>query len=208
MRMMRDGNGVDVPVKYVSAYDKARDAATRRILERFLRQRKSLETLVETTVAELEALKSSKATVGEKGNFQTSSFDGNVKVEICQKYNIRLDERVARAREIMLDYASHLAGQIEGNDGKALMQIVGAAFEANKSGILPCAKVLALLRLNIVAPEWLEAKSLLEASIKPERGKAYLACSVRPDRQHDFVPIRLDIADCWPAEKEVHDVSK
>ena len=199
MRTMRDANGQDVPVKYVSAYDRVRDQAARRVEARFRKARRALEQLVAETLADLDKVrKLADHPAGDKGNYQISSFDGMVTVAVRQTYRIQLDERVVRARELMLDYARHLAGQVAGNDGAALMQIIGAAFEASRTGALPYAKILALLRLDISAPAWQEAKRLLQAAIKPERGKAYLSCAVRPDRQHDPEPIRLDIADCWP----------
>lgn len=202
MKTMTDSNGQTVPLKYVCAYDRERDAATRRILARFRKQRAALEALVVECLADLDTLRAKSGEAGgDRGNYQISSFDGLITVAVRQTYRIQLDERVERARELMLDYARRLAGRVEGTDGAALLQIIGAAFEAGRNGALPYAKVLALLRLNIAAPQWVEAKQLLADSIKPERGKAYLACYVRPDRQRDAVPIRLDIADCWPQQK-------
>ena len=39
---MRDSNGNDIPLKYVSKYDKAKDKAVRKVLARFLRARELL----------------------------------------------------------------------------------------------------------------------------------------------------------------------
>jgi hypothetical protein len=64
------------------------------------------------------------------------------------------------------------------------------------------------MRRDIRAPQWQEAKRLLSESMETRRGKSYLRVESRPDRQHDPVPIRLDIADCWPSQtpspEEVH----
>ena len=43
IKTMTDSMGNNIPVKYVSAYDKARDRATRRILARFQKARSMLE---------------------------------------------------------------------------------------------------------------------------------------------------------------------
>ncbi len=204
MKTMRDSSGHDIPVKYVEKYDRARDAASRKILARYQKARRDLERLVVDSLADLEAVRATAAegdrAGGAKGNYAISSFDGLIRVEIRQSYLIRLDERVIRARELMFDYAKKLVGKIEGTDGAALLEIIKNAFEANKAGALSYGKVLALMRLNINAREWLEAKELLAASIKPEKGKCYLNCSVRPDTQHDFRNVRLDLSDCWPVE--------
>ena len=34
-----------------------------------------------------------------------------------------------------------------------------------------------------------------------ERGKQYLTVETRRSLNHDFAPIRLDVADCWPEVK-------
>ena len=198
---MRDSMGNDIPVKYVSAYDKLRDKTTRRIEARFRKARAMLEEVVADTVADLEALKGGREKLGEKGNFQASSFDGLIKVAIKQQYNIRLDERVVRARELMLEYVNGVLDRVSGVDVSALRLLVEAAFKANSQGYLSTGKVLQLLRMEVDSAKWREAKQILQAALKPERGKQYLSCETRPSVQADFRPIRLDVADCWPAEE-------
>ena len=198
---MRDSMGNDIPLKYVSAYDKLRDRVTRRIEARFRRARALLEDVVAESVADLETLKGGKEKLGEKGNFQASSFDGLVKVAIKQQYNIRLDERVVRARELMLDYVNGVLDRVSGVDVSALRLLVEAAFKANSQGYLSTGKVLSLLRMEVDSAKWREAKQILQDALKPERGKQYLVCEIRESTQADFRAIRLDIADCWPSEK-------
>ncbi len=202
-KTMTNAHGDVVPLKYVPKYDRAKDAVVKRIQARFVKARKELEKLVVESLNDIDTLKvyqEDGAMGGVKGNVSLTSFDGMVMVQIQQNYCIRLDERVIKAKELMFEYAKRLAGKVEGNDGAALLEIIKGAFEANKAGALPYAKVLGLLKLNINAAEWVEAKTLLTESIKPEKGKRYLRCFVKPDRQHDGQMIRLDIADCWPVE--------
>ena len=99
---MRDSNGNDIPLKYVSRYDKAKDRTVRRILARFLKARAMLEAVVSETVAELDALAQTKEKLGVKGNYSARSFDALIQVSIRQQYNIFLDERVVRARDLMI----------------------------------------------------------------------------------------------------------
>lgn len=197
-RTMRDSNGNDVPVKYVGEYDRMRDRTARRILARFRKARAELERVVGESVADLEALKGGKERLGEKGNFSAQSFDGLISVSIRQQYNIRLDERVVRARELMLEYVNGVLDRVSGVDVSALRLLVEAAFRANAQGYLPTGKVLSLMRMEVASEKWREAKAILQAALKPQRGKQYLACEVRGSTQEDFRPIRLDIADCWP----------
>ncbi|MBQ3808048.1 MAG: hypothetical protein II840_08860, partial [Kiritimatiellae bacterium] len=70
IKTMRDSNGQEVPVKYVSAYDKLRDKITRRIKARFLKARAALEAVVSESIADLDELARCKESVGAKGNFQ------------------------------------------------------------------------------------------------------------------------------------------
>ena len=198
---MRDSNGNDVPLKYVSKYDKAKDRAVRKILARFRKERAALEAVVADTIAELQALAQTKESLGSKGNFSAQSFDGLIRVSIKQQYNILLDERVIHARELMLGYIEGVLAKVGGNDAAALRLIVAEAFKANAQGFLSTGKIMSLLRMEIDNEDWREAKRILQESIKPQKGKRYLMCEVRPSTQADFETIRLDIADCWPREE-------
>lgn len=202
IKTMRDSNGQDVPVKYVSAYDKLRDKITRRIQARFRKARAALEAVVSESIADLDELAKCKESLGAKGNFQARSFDALIQVSIRQQYNILLDERVVRARELMLGYVEGVLTKIGGNDAQALKLIVAEAFKANAQGFLPTGKIMSLLRMEIDNADWREAKKILQDAIKPQKGKRYLACEVRPSTQADFRQIRLDIADCWPRTKD------
>ena len=199
---MRDSNGNDVPLKYVSKYDKAKDKAVRKVLARFLRARELLEGVVAETIAELEALADTKEKLGAKGNFSARSFDGLIQVSIRQQYNIFLDERVVKARELMLGYVEKVLAKVGGNDAQALRLIVAEAFKANAQGFLSTGKIMSLLRMEIDNADWREAKRILQDSIKPQKGKRYLVCERRASTQAEFRPVRLDIADCWPEEDE------
>ncbi len=196
---MRDSNGNDIPLKYVSKYDKAKDKAVRKILGRFLRAREILEDVVAESIAELQALAATKESVGEKGNFSARSFDGLVQVSIRQQYNIFLDERIVKARELMLGYVERVLAKVGGNDAQALRLIVAEAFKANAQGFLSTGKIMSLLKMEIDNADWREAKRILQESIRPQKGKRYLVCERRATTQSDFKPVRLDIADCWPS---------
>ena len=195
---MRDSNGNDIPLKYVSKYDKARDKAVRKILARFLKARAMLEEVVADSIAELNALAQTKESVGVKGNFSARSFDGLIQASIRQQYNIFLDERVVKARELMLGYVEGVLAKVGGNDAQALRLIVAEAFKANAQGFLSTGKIMSLLRMEIDKDDWREAKRILQESIKPQKGKRYLVCETRISTQMEFEAIRLDIADCWP----------
>ena len=199
MNTMRDSNGQDVPMKYVSKYDKLRDRQTRRILARFQKARAMLEGLVKDSIEDLDVLKGTKEKLGAKGNFSARSFDGLIQVEIRQQYNIQLDERVARARELMLDYVKSEIARLDKNT-VFLRKVVEDAFRADAKGYLPISAILKLTRYEVPDARWNEARGILQDAMKPVPGKRYLNCRVRNTPQQDFKTIRLDLADCWPEE--------
>ncbi len=206
-KVMIDSMGDAVPLRHVSKYDRVRDERVRRILARFKKARAQLETVMADCLSDLAVVAKARGEAGidvaEKGNFQVSSFDGLVTVGINVRYDIHLDERVIQARELMLEYARSLAVKLGDADAQAFLILVDETFKANKAGALSVARVMSLMRRDIKAPQWQEAKRLLAESMETRRGKSYLRVEVRPDRQHDPVPVRLDIADCWPLIEEV-----
>lgn len=205
MHTMTDSAGRDIPIKYVTKFDRDRDALCKKIRTRFEKERARLQKVLTDSLADVEKFRSANnASGGEKGNFQVTSFDGLSMVQLKQGYQVKLDARVATARKMMLDYASKAAGIDEdGHDGSAVAQIIHAAFAANRAGILPYAKILTLIRLKINVPEWQEARQILIESIQPEKGRSYLYCYVKKNHQAKPEIIRLDIADCeWPTDPE------
>jgi len=203
-KVMRDAMGNDVPLRYVGKYDRARDAVTRRILKRWEAARAMLERVHAETLADIKEIAKARGEAGidpaAKGNMQVSSFDGNVCVSLNQRYEIKLDGRVAAAREMMLAYAQNLIKDVGGDDGKALLEIVRQTFEASKTGNLSMARISNLLKMNIRHGDWLAAKQMIVDAMTPEKGKCYIRVERRGCRQQDMEAVRLDIADCWPAD--------
>ena len=195
------------PVLHVSKYDRTRDAAVRRIYARFLKARTALEKVMDESLSDLESVAKARGEAGidtgAKGNIQVSSFDGLITVGLNVRYDIHLDERVVRARELMFACARRIAAKLNSEEAKLLEVLIDEAFQPTRSGALPVSRVLSLMRREVNDPEWKEAKKLLAESMETRRGKSYLRVEARPDRQHDPVPVRLDIADCWPETKEV-----
>lgn len=205
-RTMIDAMGNTVPLRYVTQYDKARDAGVRRIHARWVKARAYLERVMADSLSDLDKIATARGEAGtdvaEKGNIQVSSFDGSITVGLVVRYEIHLDERVMQARDLMIEYTRGIAAKLDGDDAQALLVFIDEAFQASRSGALSVSRVLSLMRRNILAPQWQEAKRLLAESMETRRGKSYLRVESRTDRQQAPVPVRLDIADCWPAGKE------
>jgi hypothetical protein len=207
-KYMIDSMGDSVPMRHVSKYDRTRDAAVRRIYARFAKARQTLERVMSESLDDLQKVAVARGEEGiklaEKGNLQVSSFDGLITVGINVRYEIKLDERVVQARELMFACARRIGTKLVDEADNSLLEVlIEEAFQPTRSGALPVARVLSLMRREVRDPQWQEAKRLLAESMETHRGKSYLRVEARPDRQHDPVPIRLDIADCWPETKEV-----
>ena len=194
-----DANGQAVPVNRITPYEKARHRAVRRIVKAAGKARGVLESFMRDAIREMDALANLKESLGEKGNFSARSFDGLFQVSIRQQYNIRLDERVCKARELMLDYANRELAKT-GDSAFLLKQMVEAAFKTDRFGFLPRSEVTKLLGYVVKDDAWNEGAAILRQALTTERGKRYLRVETRKSVQGEFVPIRLDAADCWPSE--------
>lgn len=195
-----DGRGQEVPAGYVGKYDKARDKAVRHVLAAALKLRAQMEAFMADAVKTMDGLAEMKESLGERGNFSARSFDALVEVAIKQQYNVRLDGRVQKARELMLDYATRELAKA-GDGAFLLKQMIEAAFKPDRNGFLPRTEINKLLSYHVKDETWNEGAALLREALTTEAGKRYLKVSHRPSTASDFRPVRLDIADCWPSEE-------
>lgn len=196
-----DGRGQEVPASYVKAYDKARDRAVRHVLAGALKLRAQMEAFMADAIATMIGLADVKEDLGKRGNFSARSFDALIQVSIRQQWHIRLDERVAKARELMLDYANRELARA-GDGAYLLSQMIEAAFKVDRLGFLPRTEVAKLLSYKVNDASWNAGADILRQAQTTERGKRYLSIEQRGSLQADFRPIRLDISDCWPEEPQ------
>ena len=196
-----DGRGQEVPAGYVSAYDKARDRAVRHVAAGARKLRAQMEAFMADAVKTMSELAGAKEDLGKRGNFSARSFDSLLQVSIRQQWHIRLDERVAKARELMLDYANRELRKA-GDGAFLLKQMIEAAFKVDRLGFLPRSEVTKLLSYKVSDDSWNQGAEILRQAQTTERGKRYLTVEERESTQRDFRPLRLDIADCWPDDSD------
>lgn len=199
-KMMRDANGDLVPVKYVSAFDKLRDRNVNKIIGNGRKLRTALEKFMIDSIALMNEVAAQKESHGDKGNLSVSSFDGLLRVSIRQRYNIFFDARVREARDKMFAYVDSVLSRVKAEDAQALRVILQEAFRVGANNMLSTSKVMALIRMDIKNADWKASQDVLKAALTPQKGKQYLQLETRPDTNHDFVSIRLDVSDCWPVE--------
>ena len=195
-----DGRGQTVPASYVSKYDKARDKAVRHVAAGAKKLRAQMEAFMADAVATMNGLAGLKEDLGARGNFSARSFDALIQVSIRQQWHIKFDERVAKARELMLDYANREL-QKAGDGAFLLKQMIEAAFKVDRLGFLPRSEVSKLLSYKVDDVNWNAGADILRQAQTTEKGKQYLTIETRSSLQKDFEAVRLDIADCWPKEK-------
>ena len=196
----KDARGREVPASYVPAYAKAKDRIVRKIESNARKLRAQMEAFLADAVQAMSELSGLRDNLGEKGNFAARSFDSTIQVTIKQAWHIRLDERTAKARELMLDYAGRELAKA-GEGAYLLQQMIEAAFKTDRFGFLPKTEVARLLSYKVNDASWNEGVEILRQCQTTEKGKRYLIVETRKSSQDDFKAIRLDIADCWPREQ-------
>ena len=199
MKTMTDARGQEVPITYVAAYDKAKDRVVRRIEANARKLKAQMQAFLSDAVKAMTELSGLKESLGDRGNFSARSFDAKIQVSIRQSWNIRLDERTAKARELMMDYACRELEKA-GSGAYLLQQMIEAAFKVDRLGFMPRREVAKLLSYKVNDAKWNEGAAILKECQTTEKGKRYLIVETRKTSQDDFKQLRLDIADCWPRD--------
>jgi len=195
-KTMTDAQGQQVPMSYVKPYDRERDRLARRNKARWEKARAVIERVYQETAADLESIEALAAdgrqdrALGKKGNFQFTSFDGLIQISRSARYELRFDERLRTAQEII---EGIIAEKAEGADAD-LAELVRGIFRPTSDGLLSQARVMGLFRLKIKHPRWAEAMDLIRESIESRRGKNLLAVRFKPNRDAEWESILLDIA--------------
>lgn len=200
-KTMMDTQGQAVPVRYVKAYDRERDRIARRVQARWMKQNAALQKCYDETAADIESMETLAAEgrggcrgLGTKGNFQFMSFDGLIAVSRSARYELRFDERLKVAQEII---EAVIAEKAQGIDAD-LAELIKGVFRPTSDGLLSQARVMGLFRLKITHPRWAEAMDLIRASIESRKGKNLLAVRCKKNREAEWVGIALSIADVCP----------
>jgi hypothetical protein len=179
-KLYTDSQGNQIPSKYVSPYDKAKDAAARAIEADWRKAEAALAKLWQKTVQRVEAVRAAAAKrerikLGEKGNFSFFSFDGRIQIRHDAARDTVFDEKLSLAKELLVKAVDELAGEASGD----LKTLVETAFKPRgKTGELDRARIHDICRMPIRNANWCKAVELIKAA-EVERGKReYLAVAV------------------------------
>lgn len=193
---MVDGNGEQVPAKYVKPYDRARDRIARRIAKRWDDERSRLERVYAETMADIDELaeisgREGVRVGGAKGNLQFQSFDRLIQVGMDARYDMEFDERLRTAQALIEQFVADKSAGVDAD----LRELVLAAFRPTSDGLLPRARILGLLRLKIAGPTWARAMDLIKESINTRRGKTLIRVERRASTDDKFARVLLSASD-------------
>lgn len=195
-KVMIDAQGDAVPVRHVKPYDRQRDKLARRCLARWERGREVIAKIYADTTSDVERIEALAAEgrtgsrkPGVKGNFQFGSFDGSILVSRSARYELRFDERLQVAQDLIEEM---IAAKAEGID-EDLAVILKDVFRPTSDGLLSQARVMGLFRHKIKHPLWLQAMDLIRESIESRRGKNLLSVRKR-NAAGEWESVLLDIA--------------
>lgn len=186
-----------VPFKYVTKFDREKEAELGKILKEaeFLNKR-----LVLLKVSMIEFCKKTIKNYAEKnkiktdtwkGNLTIASFDNSVKIELSANARVEFDDLAIKACKGLLD--EFLAENIDAKNA-FISEIVTDAFSTSR-GKLDTKKVLSLLKYEskITDPKFNEAMKFLKDSIKNTGSKDYYRIT-RKDNSGEFKQVKLDIS--------------
>lgn len=200
-----DPTGEKIPAKYISAYDKKRDAIAQRIAKLWLDERRRLENVKEKTMALIDEVRSAAAKDagvklgGKKGYLQFRDFRGQVVVRFENVERTEFDERISMVQQLINEAIEDMATGA-GRSGKAqeLRKVAEAAFRPRgKDGKLDRQRVRDIANVKINHPKWRKAAELIRECDKVVGHKPYIRVMLTNDvgiAPHQ--PIVLDIADC------------
>lgn len=192
--------GESVPVAWVPAYDKLRDRKVRQVVKLYQAERERLEELMVKSLAVVQEIMQARGNgIAERGNFQVSSFDNLMRIEIVTRYKIELDDRALKAKQMMLEHFNQCLTEVSKSEERiAMLQMITDTFTPTRGGALRANMVVRLLTYNFKSKLWQDACAILRQAMQTNRVKSYINVSTRGTHQDEWSVIRLDIADCWP----------
>ncbi|WP_082608239.1 DUF3164 family protein [Acidovorax sp. Root219] len=192
---MRNAQGHLVPLDLVKPVDQERDRLVRELVQ--IAQDLNAK-LVEAkgkifgdvaAFAELSAEQYGVKRGGQKGNITLHTFDAAFKLQLATADTITFDERLQAAQALVdaciKDWAQGSRPEI--------IALVQQAFQTDKEGKLNVGKILALRRLEITDPRWLQAMTAIGDSIQVIGTKQYIRFYKRVGQSDRYEAIPLDM---------------
>lgn len=168
-----DGEGLKVPVEYVSAEDQQRDKFVDDLLDDAMRLQGLIGSYKAKMQKKVEAyLDEVAGNYGENwaGNARIRNFSQDAEVEVRQAKLLAFDETLAIAKKKIDNCISKWA---QGSRTE-IIALVNQAFRVNQKQQIDVKEIMKLLTLDIHDEEWQEAMEIIKKSITVESTKQYL----------------------------------
>lgn len=149
--------------------------------------RQQLDEFLERSAKKYEV--TLRGTTG-KGNVTITTFDGRYKVIRQISEAVVFDERLQIAKQLIDNCIQRWSKGSNAN----IRALVNSAFQVDKTGKINTARVLALLRLEIVDDEWTRAMNAIRESMGSSSSKTYERYYERVEATGEYAPINLDVA--------------
>ncbi|MEG1609636.1 MAG: DUF3164 family protein [Bilophila sp.] len=184
-----------IPLEQVRAIDLARDELVLEKVSKVKVLQEQLKTLKGelmqdiTAFVQLSAERFGARLGGNKGNVSLMSYDGAYVIKRQMSENVRFDEGLQAAKELMDECLKEWSA---GSPGE-LRAIVDHAFRVDKEGRINTMAILSLRRLNIKDDRWQRGMQAIADSLQVIDTKAYVRVYER-DTTGKYQPISLDMA--------------
>lgn len=193
---MADAHGRLVPEAMVKPIDKLRDQTVTAIVDSAkslqmamrafkVRAFADISTFVETSAEQYDVKLG-----GDKGNVTLFSFDGRYKVLRSVQENIRFDERLKAAKELIDECITEWSA----SSRDEIKVLVNDAFKVDKEGDVSTNRVLGLRRLNINDAKWLRAMQAIGDAFTVVGSRSYVRVYERIGDSDKYQAITLDLA--------------
>lgn len=192
----RDAQGRLVHEDQIKPVDKLRDELVVRLVDKARTASQVLAQFKGEAFGEIEAFVDLSAQEygaklgGKKGNVSLLSFDGRYKIQRAIQESITFDERLQAARALIDECLQEWTADAR----PELATLVNDAFRVDTKGEIRTARVLALRRLDIQDPRWLQAMDAIGDACQVIGSKSYIRVYERIGDSDQYRPISLDIA--------------
>ena len=168
-----DGEGIKVPVEYISEEDQRRD----KFVDDLIDDAERLQGLISSYKAQMQKkveayLNEVAGNYGEawQGNARIRNFSQDAEVEIRQAKLLTFDETLAVAKTKI----DHCISKWSHGSRDEIIALVNQAFKVNQKQQLDVKEIMKLIKLDIQDEQWLEAMEIIKKSITVESTKQYL----------------------------------
>lgn len=192
----KDSYGRLVPVDAIKPLDLLRDDTVTGIVQRALELQGLMKTFKDCTLDDIETFMDIAAEQyntklgGRKGNLSLVSYDGKYKVLVAVSDNLRFDERLHIAKQL-IDECIHEWAKDSSTNIKVLVE---HAFQTDKEGNISTSRIFGLMRVKIDDPKWLKAMEALKDSVQVVSSCQYLRLYERIGDTDKYSQIAMDIA--------------